>query len=186
MMRRIQQGMLSATVLAMAFVPAIAQVSEKEKACAELQCQRDVRITLKQADGAPIGRTYPYFAPIVQGTMLTIAAGQTVYVEAEIVGDEVHLLRAVESNVAPEKTIVARFEQNEHGMILETTNPFEKTLKFDMGISPLEDPKAGVYKTSSCPIGPKLQSFEMWQEPILFVVLGRGRVLPDNDKMVCD
>lgn len=190
-----KHGLLAALLMAVA-APVAAQQSKAHEApdpqdaklCPDpaFPCQRNVSATLKLRDGTTYENTFPSFTPTVKGEVIAVVVGQTVYVEAELVDDKVHLLRAVDSNRAPEKTIVAKLEQSENGMMLHTSNPFDKTIKFDMGIAPIEDPKQGVYKTSSCPLGPKMSTFEMWQEPILVVAIGRGRVIPDSNTMVCE
>jgi hypothetical protein len=148
-------------------------------------CQRDVRVVLKQADGTTFDRTYPVLPPILQEGFFAVLPGQTVYIEAELVDGQVRYLRAVDKNVAPEKTIVAKLEQNEHGMMLHTQNPFDATIKFDMGIMRLEGNHAGPLKTSSCPLIPKGASFELWSEALFQVLIGSGRVLEKSDTMVC-
>ena len=155
--------------------------SVQEQMCAETACQRNLRVTLRQKDGELFDKTFDVFSPIVQEIGITVVAGQTVYVEADIEKNRLVNLRAVDTIVAPEKTLTAKFEQStDGGMMLRVTSPFEETIKFDMGIMPLD--KDDLYKTSSCPINKGI--FEMWPEPIFLVVLGNGRVIDSKD-MVC-
>ena len=155
--------------------------SVQEQMCAETACQRNLRVTLKQKDGTLFDRTFEVFSPVVQELGITVVAGQTVYVEADIEKGRLVNLKAVDKIVAPEKTLTARFEQSpDGGMMLRVTSPFEETIKFDMGIMPLD--KDDLYKTSSCPINKGI--YEMWPEPIFLVMLGNGRVIDPKD-MVC-
>ena len=145
----------------------------QERMCAETACQRNLRVTLKQKDGTLYDRTYEAFNTIVQDFGITVVAGQTVYVEADIENGRLVNLKSVDKIVSPDKTLTAKFEQSEDGgMLLTVSNPFDQTIKFDMGIAPLD--KEELYRTSSCPINKTV--FEMWPEPIFLVVLGNGRV----------
>ena len=158
------------------------QAVEKDM-CEHTVCQRDLRIVLKQKDGTTYDKTFKVFPGVIQDAGVTVVAGQTVYVEAEIEGERLKYLRAVEAITHPETTITLKLEQNEDGMILNIKNPFPRTLKFDMGIMPLD--KDGLYKTSSCPVHAGIESFEMWPYPIFQVFLGNGRVLDEKASMDC-
>ena len=156
------------------------------KACGNPQrpCQRDVRVVLKQADGTTFDQAYPVLPPILQGGFFSVMPGQTVYIEAQLVDGQVQFLRAVDKNMAPEKTIVATLEQNENGMMLHTQNPFDATVKFDMEIMRLEGDQRP-RKTSSCPLIPKGASFELWSEALFQVLITSGRVIEGSDTVVC-
>jgi hypothetical protein len=135
-----------------------------QKMCAETKCQRDVHIVLKQKDGSIYDKTFPFFQPIVQELGIAVVPGQTVNIEADILGGRLANLHAVDAVVQPNKTITATLEQmDDGGMMLHVTSPFAQTLKFDMGIMPLD--KDELFKTSSCPV--IKGSFEMWPYPLL-------------------
>ncbi len=155
--------------------------SVQERMCAETACQRNLRVTLRKKDGELFDKTFDVFSPIVQDIGITVVAGQTVYVEADIEKHRLVNLKAVDKIVAPEKTLTARFQQSDGGgMMLRVASPFDETIKFDMGIMPLD--KDDLYKTSSCPINQGI--YEMWPEPVFLVVLGNGRVI-DSKEVVC-
>jgi hypothetical protein len=152
--------------------------------CAETKCQRDLRITLKRGDGTTFDRTFEVFPSVIQPFGFMVAAGQTVYIEADVVGGQLVNLVSVDTITKPEKTITAEFKQVEgKGMILTVTNPFNRMLKFSMGIMPLD--KDDLYKTTSCPVVPGGSLFEMWPYPIFQVALGGGRLLAPGDKVAC-
>lgn len=160
----------------------LSQAQIAEMMCAQTKCQRNLHVTLTQKDGSIYDHTFPTFPAVVQPIGILVVAGQTVFVEAEISNGKLVNLQAVDSVVHPEKTIVVKLEQTEdRGMMLTTTNPFDETLKFDMGITPIESDD--LYKTSSCPV--LKGSYETWPYPIFQVLLGNGRVVP-KDYGLCD
>jgi hypothetical protein len=156
----------------------------EQKMCAETKCQKNIHIVLKQKDGTVFDKTFEVFQPIVQDFGIAVVPGQTIYVEADIVNGRLSNINAVDAVRDPSKTITAKFEQTtDGGMMLHITSPFPQTLKFDMGIMPLD--ADNLFKTSSCPI--TKGSFELWSDPIFMVVLGNGRVIDTSDgkAMVC-
>jgi hypothetical protein len=70
-------------------------------------------------------------------------------------------------------------------MLLKVTNPFSQSLKFNMGMMPLDSDK--LLKTSSCPVMAGGSSFESWPEPVFQVVLGNARFIDaDKGQVACD
>ncbi|MGH8104749.1 MAG: hypothetical protein ACREO2_00360, partial [Arenimonas sp.] len=104
---------------------------------------------------------------------------------AEVSGDTLINFKVVKEVVDPKKTIVVSFTQEDDGgMMLSVSNPFERTLKFNMAIMPID--KEALYKTSSCPILAGGRVFEMWPEPIFQILLTNPKLLDDKDQtMVC-
>lgn len=152
--------------------------------CEHTVCQRNLHVVLKQKDGKTYDQTFGVFPGIVQDMGITVVAGQTVLVEAEISGDRLVNMKAVDAVVHPDKTITATLTQNKDGaMMLSLANPFPKPLKFDMGMMPLDSD--GLYKTSSCPVIGGGGSYEMWPYPIFQLVLGNARLLDAGAPMAC-
>ena len=161
------------------------QAAIAEQMCKVTACQRNLHVTLKQKDGVIFDRSYDVFPAIVQDTGILVVAGQTVYVEAEVDGDKLVNLHAVETMTHPERTITAHLEQSaDGGMMLSLKNPFKAALKFRMGMMPLASDD--LYSTSSCPVVAEGGSFEMWPFPIFQVLLGEGHLLSKSDNMSCD
>lgn len=161
------------------------QAALEAKMCSETKCQRNLRVTLRQKDGKSYDQTFKVFPGIVQGIGLTIVAGQTIYVEAEVSGHRLINFTAVDTIKKPEKTITAKLEQMDHGgMMLQVTNPFQKSLKFNMGVMPLNS--NGLHKTSSCPIIPGGSAYEMWPYPIFQLVLSNAHLLGPKDEIACE
>lgn len=156
----------------------------REKICAEQACQRNVRVTLDREGKEPFDETFDVFPPVVQPIGILVAAGQTIHVEAEIIDGKLVDIIAVDEVAHPEKTITATLTQSKDGgMMLMVSNPFDKVLKFSMGMMPLGE--EGLFKTSSCPIIAHGSIFEMWPYPIFQIVLGDGRILEDDDDRAC-
>lgn len=164
---------------------AAAIAAARQKMCEKTICQHNLRVVLKQKDGSTYDHAFEVFPGTVQGPSITVVAGQTVYVEADEAGDALANLRAVTAVSHPEKTLVIKLEQTpDGGMLLTTTNPFKRMLKFDMGMMPLE--KNELFKTSSCPVLGGKQTFEQWPYPLFQVVLGRAKFIEVEGKVACD
>lgn len=160
--------------------------SEQEKLdreiCENTKCQKNVRIKLTEKNGKTYDRTFKVLPGVIQDFGITVYAGQTVFIEAEVKDGKLVDLKAVDSIVKTENTITIKFEQIEKGgMMLSIQSPFKETIKFNMGIMPMDTDR--LLKTSSCPV--MRGSYEMWQEPIFQIVLANPRILEDSDSSVC-
>jgi len=162
------------------------EVVDKGDMCKHTLCQHDLRVTLKTRDGGTYDRTFDVFPGTVQPFGLAIVAGQTVNLEADVTGDTVSNFRVVDTVTHPAKTLTAHLEQSPKGdMLLSLSNPFDRPLKFDMAIMPLDN--AQLLPTSSCPVKAGLKSFEMWPDPLFQVVLTKPRFVGATGKaMSCD
>ena len=151
--------------------------------CERVQCQHDVRVTLKNKDGSIYDETFDSM-PIVQDKGVIVLAGHSVYFEADIKDGLLTNLKLVDSVINPEKTVTAKFEQMDDGqMMLSLRNPFTKHLRISMGIMPLVSEE--LYATSSCPVIAKGRSYEMWPYPIFQVWLGTPRLLNEGENLGC-
>lgn len=160
------------------------QDSLEQLLCAVAKCQRNIRIVIKQKDGATYDKTFAVIPAAVQRFGVVILTGQTIYIEADIDGDKLTNYRAVDQIVNPKITITAKLEQmKDGGMMLSLHNPFDKALKFNMGIMPLDAEE--LYKTSSCPVAAGGNSYEMWPYPIFQLVLANGRLLEPSETIAC-
>ena len=155
----------------------------QQEACRKIECAFDVRIVLKQRDGSIFDKSYRAL-PLVQPIGVSVYAGQSVLFEADIQDDQLSNFKLVKSIKHPEKTISATLKQNSDGyMTLTLKNPFQRPMKVAMGVMPLE--LGRLLKTSSCPVGAGLISFEGWPYPIFQVWLGNIRLLKDSSLMNC-
>ncbi len=155
-----------------------------EDMCKLVTCQYNVRIQLKKEDGSKYDQTFEAM-PVIQENGVMVYGGHTLYFEADIEGDLLVDFKWVQSIVNPNKTVSATLQQmDDGGMMLALKNPFDKPLKFSMGIMPLD--REELYSTSSCPVMAKGGSYEMWPYPIFQVWLASPRLLSENDSMSCE
>jgi hypothetical protein len=185
--RLVLAGLVLVTGAALAGDPPPAQQGsqpDSDAMCKATICQHGVHVTLKKHDGSVFDRTFDVMPGVVQPLFVTIIAGQSINIEADKVGDGLEHLRVVDVVSHPEKTLTFKLEQaDDGGMLLTTHNPFDRLLKFNMGVLPLESER--VMKTSSCPVMAGKMSMEMWPYPIFEVVLSKARFV-DETQHVCD
>ena len=143
------------------------------------------QITLRRGDGTWYEQTIEHFSGAVQDIGLVVLAGQTIYVEADVSGDQFTSFHEVDHIAEPGKTIIATFEQmDDGGMILNLAQPFKKDLKFDIVI--LRPGADHFAETSSLPVKAGGKLGEMWPYPISMVVLKNGRLIDGNADRVTD
>lgn len=117
----------------------------------------------------------PYF---VKDKVLQIFCGETLFIECEVKGDTISMMKVVEENINPDRTIEINFSQNSEDRkniitSLIVTNPFNKKLNYN---AMMYTPKYTTWKeTSIIPIGAKLQNFETWPHSIITLVLDKWR-----------
>jgi hypothetical protein len=154
--------------------------------CEKTICQHDLHVQLRAADGSRYDKTFAVFPGVVQGDLLVVVAGQTLLVEAELGEEGLTGMRVVEAVTKPESTLEISFEQTDDGgMLLNVQNPFDRNIKWRVGIMPLDGNGDRLMATSSCPMMANAGIFEMWPEPIFQVVLANSRYV-DDDATVCD
>ncbi|MBL3549440.1 MULTISPECIES: hypothetical protein [Chryseobacterium] len=118
----------------------------------------------------------PYF---VKDDILQIYPGEHLFIEAEVKNGKIETMKVVKDNINPEKTIEIDFSQNteerkNNGMLLQVKNPFNISLMYDAMMYIVGDTRW--IKTSIIPVKPQLQSFEMWNDPIISLVLDNWRL----------
>lgn len=154
-----------------------------EPPCDWDECQRKVRVTLHQADGTQFDRTFDSLRPIVMNNSIMVVAGQKLYIEAEVRGNRLARMVAVDRVANPDKTLTFEFRQENGNMRLTLTNPFPEAIKFNVLMRPLGED--GVRRASSCPVAGGGALFESWSFPVLFVMLNNPRVLAADEKAGC-
>ena len=142
-------------------------------------------IRLKRRDGTWFEQAIWHFSGAVQDFGLIVLAGQKIFVEVDVSGDQLHNFRQVANPENPCKTITADFKQIEDGgMMLSLTQPFNKDVKFDMEILQIDG--ARLAATSSLPVKVGMKSHEMWPDPISMVVLKNARLIDTDSINVSD
>ena len=149
--------------------------SELEALCKTVLCRAPRPIKLKTGEGKFFELPSAPASPIVTGEMITVLAGETVFVEGTLKEGRLVDLVAVTSIKRPERTLVLSLHQEASvgdglGMILKVTSPFPKTLKYRLGMMGLSDD--GLRKTSVCPLFQGKPVYEHWPYP-LFQVAAR-------------
>ena len=141
--------------------------------------QTKSQIRLKRTDGTWYEQTIEHFYGAVQDNGLVVLPSQTIYVEADVSGDQLTNFLAIDHIEKPEKTIVATFgQQDDGGMSLSLTQPFNRGVKFDLEILRLGGDHFEA--TSSLPVKAGIKLTEMWPYPISMVVLKNARLIDDN------
>ena len=111
--------------------------------------------------------------PGVVEDLVNLIPGETVYLEAQVKGDQLVGLKPVEKVAHPEHTLELDFKQersmNPPAMILKVKNPFKRDLVYEAGIQP--EGRQDFFKTSTVPVPAGLQSYESWPHAITRVLL---------------
>jgi len=131
--------------------------------------------------------------PIIQGGNIHIYAGQTLYVEAELSGDTLTDLHLVKTIKHPEKTLIMRLTQqtkspapDNKSMMFLVYNPFDKNIKYHAVIVSLAEPNGSGTKTNTCPVKAKKTAAEVWQYPLVQLVLKGFKLIDPEKKEVCE
>ena len=147
--------------------------------------QTKTQIRLKRSDGTWYEQTIEHFSGAVQNNGLVVLPGQTIYVEADISGEQLINFGAVDHIGKPKKTIVVTFwQQDDGGMILSLTQSFKGDVKFDLEILRMEGDHFEA--SPSLPVKAGIKLTEMWPYPISMVVLKNGRLIDGNTANVSD
>ncbi|MDP8266807.1 MAG: hypothetical protein P9M07_07695 [Candidatus Aceula meridiana] len=153
-----------------------------EEICEGIYC-RKVDFKLKQEDGSVQDVSFSK-VPVAQEGAVVIFPGETIYLEADEGENSLENLRAVESLVNPDKTLVFKFSQEEDSakMTLNVEkNPFSKAIKYHAEIV---FPNGALQQTSTCPVRPGIGVYELWPHPIFQMLLRDFRLFPEGDPAV--
>ena len=155
-----------------------------QRMCAQQACQRNVSVAMRDGKGNQYRKTFPLLPPIVQGPYFTVTAGQSLFLEADVVAGKVTNYRVVPGMQNPTKTfIVSLLQQEDSRTQLYIVNPFTQNVKFNVGVLPLGSNK--VVKTSSCPIQARKSGSIVWDKPVLQATIGYGVALAPNAPFAC-
>lgn len=111
---------------------------------------------------------------IINDKIIQIFPGEKIYVEANILNNEIISLKRVENNENPEITLIIEFiqineGQNHKGMMLSIKNPFDKIINYSADICLLKYSKwvtTDVYDIAPCIVG-----YEIWPDLISSIAL---------------
>jgi hypothetical protein len=114
----------------------------------------------------------PYILP---DNSIQIYPGEKIFVEIELVKNEIKSMKTVKENLHPEKTLIISFSEQTHdnniysSVILKIVNPFNKQLEYKASIF-LEEQRKWV-STSVLPVKAKLSAYETWSDLIVTISL---------------
>jgi len=150
------------------------------------QClETAIPVSLLRADGSTYQDVITPPTPIIQYDSVSLYAGQTLYIEADV--DQqggLMNLRAVSANTHPAATLVLTLKQTalDNGkrvMTLEVTNPFDRILRYHGNLMPLDSDET--VKTVTCPAVPKLPNTQTFPNPVFMLQLTGFRLLAPED-----
>jgi hypothetical protein len=106
--------------------------------------------------------------------VVQIFSGETLYIEADVVGNKLANFKAVPAIINKEKTLTIIFEQDYEGKVhnqmrLTISNPFAKQLDY-MAMMNLMKQRRWV-ETSVIPVMPGKRSIEMWPDILTSIAL---------------
>lgn len=151
--------------------------------CRQNPCRAKTTIALRSKTG-DYKQSMSFFWPAIQENAISILPGEQLYIEADIVDDELINLSQVLENENPNKTFVLEFSQiaGSYAMMLSVKNPFDVRIKFNMEVM---DFRGGLHKTSSCPLGAQSSLFESWPQPFVQLFMINPSILSEDDNMGC-
>jgi len=167
-----------------------------KKLCAkhDYQCVNyAITVSLLKQDGSTYQTKLSPPTPIIQGGNIHIYAGQTLYVEGDLSGDKLTNLHLVQTIKHPEKTLIMRLTQqtkspapDNKSMMFVVYNPFDKNIKYHAVIVSLAEPNSSGTKTNTCPVKAKKTAAEVWQYPLVQLVLKGFKLIDPEKKEVCE
>jgi hypothetical protein len=142
-------------------------------------------VRLKMSDGQIHGIKFTTPPPPVQGNLINILAGETLYIEAEESGDHLVNLRPVQTISNPSSTLTFCLYQDPKiadgtAMLLIVQSPFVRTIKYHLAWRLHEG--QDFQKTSSCPVRGGVKMVEMWPHPISHLTIIDMRLLDPNSE----
>lgn len=160
--------------------------------CTSNPCRGQTIVDLVTDDGTPLRVELPMAPPIVQPGFVTIYAGESIILEADVEGDRLVNLRAVPQLVHPDRSIQLRFHQDttmRHGtdMVLLVQNGFSQRLKYRLGMLLPSDPEPPpgqpppIRRTTSCPVLPGQAAYEHWPHAIFLLVATEFHLVDGDD-----
>lgn len=160
--------------------------------CTANPCRGETVVELVKDDGTPFHLTLPMAPPIVQPGFVSIYAGETIILEADVEDHGLVNLRAVPQVMHPDKSVEFRFAQdttmqNGSDMVLAIRNGFGRPLKYRLGMLLPSDPEPSpgqppsIRRTSICPVQPGTASYEHWPHAIYLLVVADLRLIEAGD-----
>jgi hypothetical protein len=163
----------------------IRSICEREK----LECRRNVRIVLRRKDGTTYDETFDWFLSSLQGVpaWVNVLPGETMHLELEADGNALTPRRMVAEPRTRERTITFGLSQDDkRETLLTVSNPFSKSVKYDLFMLVLEDRAERPRSTSSCLVPPRGAVHELWPDAIYTLMATNFRFVEGAAAQTCD
>ena len=113
-------------------------------------------------------------AYVLPDNTIQLYPGETIFVEVEMVKNEIKSMKTVKENLHPEKTLIISFSQQTErkihkGMMLKVENPFDQKLEYKANMFLMKYNKWA--PTNVLPVQAKLTSNETWYDLIVTIAL---------------
>jgi hypothetical protein len=159
------------------------------KMCQTAPCRKNVEFRLKKPDGSYFIFKSPLAPPVVQPNSITVYPGETLDFEADENPDSTLTLHLVSRVEHPEKTITVSLAQaatvaDGTGMIFSIKNPFDRDIRYHMGIMSLAHER--IVATSTCPVLKKIFGIEHWPYPLFQVIIGKVGFMKTGEPRSCE
>jgi hypothetical protein len=156
-----------------------------DEACARWKCRPATPVKLETPEGpfeTTVGRTV-----YSDGQVVRILPGEKLVVTGDVQGDKLVNLRVLDAP-AERDVLLLSFEQKKlrdtPSMVLRVDNRFARNLKYRAG---MELPRRKGFKvTSSCAVMAGKFGLELWDHPIVSIMMRDLRFLEPGTKVPCD
>ena len=155
--------------------------------CKSEPCRQNTHFKVKLQDGSYYEYNGKLDPPVVQSGLVTLYPGESIYIEADVVGDTLVNLNLVREISNPDKTITIKFWQDTSmssgtDMMLSVHNPFERFLRYELGMMTFDSNE--VQYTSSCPVLPGKFAYEHWPFPLFQLAMTGFRLIDVEDGQI--
>ena len=160
----------------------------RERYCENRACRGATTVRVTRNNGEPFELDVDLAPPAVQHRIVTILAGETLYIEAREAPTRLINLERVDTIAAPSRTLVLRLWQaaGETGapdMILEVQNPFPRRLDYVIAVQTPESDELRPAQT--CPIPGGATAVEHWPHAVFQLVLSGFYLLDPQAPFLC-
>lgn len=164
----------------------LSEITSLEVFCQTRTCRKDVHIRLYHGDEV-FDASYDLMPPAIQEWGISIYPGDEFFIEAERDANQLVNLRLVPEVRDESRTLKLKFWQNDddEGMFLSVYNPFDKPLRYTMGMWLLDDEDGGPRHTSACPVMAGGAVYESWPHAIFQLLLIEPHLLDEDESLSC-
>lgn len=160
------------------------RVAARQRYCETRSCRGPIHVELEREGAEPFVLDAPIGPPVVQEGIVTILAGEIIFVEGRPAPTRLVSVRQVPRPVHPERTLMLSLWQQRKDaggfeMVLEVRNPFEQPLKYLLAMQ-LPDGDELV-ATPGCRVQSRSRAVQVWSQPIFQLVVSGFFLLDPKD-----